>query len=226
MNLPTENLPLSWQKIFQQQSQQPYYKALCKTLDAAYRSETVYPPEKQLLTALNYFELVDTKVVILGQDPYHGVGQAHGLSFSVPQGVPFPPSLRNIFKELHSDLGLQLPFSGDLTAWSKQGVLLLNTSLTVLAGKAGSHAGIGWQQLTDSIIREVSLQSDACVFLLWGKHAQTKAPLIDAQKHLVLESVHPSPLSAHRGFFGNQHFSQANKFLTSKGRAEVDFRLE
>ena len=190
--------------------------------------KTVYPPRGMRLRALKLTPLDQVKIVILGQDPYHGPGQAMGLSFSVPEGEKIPPSLRNIYKELESDLGIAPPAHGDLTAWAKQGVLLLNTSLTVEAGQAGSHAGRGWEAITDACVAAVAAREEPSVFILWGAHAQKKLttiPDIAAPRHLVIASPHPSPLSARRGFFGSHPFSRANAFLEESGRRAVDWRL-
>ncbi len=185
----------------------------------------IYPPGAQIFNALDSTPLPQVKVVILGQDPYHGPGQAHGLCFSVAPGVPAPPSLKNIFKELQRDLGLPVPNHGCLQRWAEQGVLLLNTSLTVEQGQAGSHASKGWQTFTDRIIELVNQECQGVVFLLWGAHAQSKRKLIDASKHQVLCSAHPSPLSAHRGFLGNGHFSATNAYLQAQGKNPIDWRL-
>ncbi|WP_432201427.1 uracil-DNA glycosylase [Erythrobacter sp. W53] len=190
--------------------------------------KVIYPPRGSRLRALDLTPLDSVKVVILGQDPYHGPGQAMGLSFSVPQSVPPPPSLKNIFKELHDDLGLTYPDHGDLTHWAKQGVLLLNNTLTVEAHKAGSHAGKGWDAITDACVAAVAAREQACVFVLWGGHAQKKAGRIKGLQsgpHLILKSPHPSPLSSYRGFFGSKPFSQANAFLQANGRGAIDWRL-
>ena len=185
----------------------------------------IYPPADQVVSALSYFAPTDTSVVILGQDPYHQHGQAHGLSFSVRPGVAIPPSLRNIFTERENDIGLQQPMHGTLTPWAQQGVLLLNTSLTVREGDAGSHAKMGWEAITDQIIRTVNENSQRCVFILWGAHAQTKKKLITQGHHAILEAPHPSPLSAYRGFFGSKPFSRTNALLQEAGRAPIDWSL-
>ena len=191
--------------------------------------KAIYPPRGQRLAALALTAPAAVKVVILGQDPYHGPGQAHGLSFSVPDGVPPPPSLANIFKELEADLGLPHPGHGNLARWAQQGVLLLNTALTVEAGRAGSHAGQGWEAITDAIVAAVAAQADPVVFILWGTHAQGKAARVAAlgpgTSHLLIKSPHPSPLSAYRGFFGSKPFSRANAFLLANGRGAVDWRI-
>jgi uracil-DNA glycosylase len=186
---------------------------------------TVFPPEDQVFSALSYFAPTDTSVVILGQDPYHEHGQAHGLSFSVQPQVPIPPSLRNIFVERENDIGLKPPTHGTLTTWAQQGVLLLNTSLTVREGSAGSHAKKGWEEITDQIIRTVNDNTERCVFILWGAHAQAKKKLISQAHHATLESPHPSPLSAYRGFFGSAPFSRTNALLQEAGRAPIDWSL-
>ena len=194
--------------------------------DAA--GKTVYPPRGLRLAALDLTALGSVKVVVLGQDPYHGPEQAHGLSFSVPDGVRVPPSLANIFKELHADLGLPRPASGNLVAWARQGVLLLNTVLSVQQGEPGSHHGRGWEEITGAVLAAVATRDGPCVFLLWGSHAQNKARSVAglaASHHLTLTAPHPSPLSAHRGFLGCRHFSQANAFLAAQGRGEVDWRV-
>lgn len=187
------------------------------------RGNAVYPPRQQIFAAFENTPLADVRVVIVGQDPYHGPGQAMGLSFSVPSNVKSPPSLRNIYKEISTDLEVPTPQSGDLTAWSQQGVLLLNASLTVRAGAAGSHAGAGWEEVTDAAISAVSERCEAVVFMLWGRFAQSKRRLIDTNRHLVLAAAHPSPLSAHNGFFGCRHFSKANDWLKDHGKSPIDW---
>jgi uracil-DNA glycosylase len=185
----------------------------------------VFPKTSDIIKALEICPLEETKVVILGQDPYHGAGQAHGLSFSVPASCQIPPSLRNIYKELERSLNLSSPHHGDLSEWARQGVLLLNTSLTVRSGMAGSHSKLGWSQFTDTVIRKVSDYQDHVVFLLWGSHAQSKSHLIDPTKHLILQSAHPSPLSAHRGFIGNNHFLMSNEFLKTHQLPAISWEL-
>lgn len=216
----------SWKAALQAEFEQPYMKEL----GAFLRSEKaagkiIYPPGPLIFNALNSTPVDRVRAVILGQDPYHGAGQAHGLCFSVQPGVAPPPSLQNIYKELKRDLNLDIPRHGYLQHWADQGVLMLNTSLTVEQGMAGSHAKMGWQRLTDRIIEVVSERCSNVVFMLWGAHAQSKARLIDPSKHLLLKSVHPSPLSAHRGFIGNGHFSRANQFLKQQGKEPIDWRL-
>ena len=194
-------------------------------LSEKYSGKTIFPTGADYFNALNYTPLKDVKIVILGQDPYHGEGQAHGLSFSVKPHVKIPPSLRNMFKELHEDLGIDVPDHGYLEAWARQGVLLLNSVLTVEAGDAGAHQGKGWEFLTDAVIQKVNEKETPVVFMLWGAHAQKKSKLVDGQKHLVLTAPHPSPLSAHRGFMGCGHFSKANDFLALTGQQKIDWAL-
>lgn len=216
----------SWKQALHEEFEQPYMKELSAFLRRGKAAgKVVYPPGPLIFNALNSTPLEQVRVVILGQDPYHGPGQAHGLCFSVQPGVAPPPSLQNIFKELKRDLNLEMPRHGYLQSWADQGVLMLNTSLTVEQGMAGSHAKKGWQRLTDRIIEVVSEQRSGVVFMLWGAHAQSKAKLIDPTKHLLLKSVHPSPLSAHRGFIGNGHFSRANQFLRQRGLVTIDWQL-
>lgn len=207
----------SWKEVLVPTFDQPYFQNLVAFVKDEYSKGKVFPPGKDIFNAFEYCPVDQVKVVILGQDPYHGDGQAHGLSFSVKPGIPFPPSLMNIFKEIKSDLGKDMPPNGDLSRWAKQGVFLLNATLTVRAHQAGSHQKKGWEEFTDSVIRSISEQKEDVVFLLWGAYAQKKADLIDSNKHLILKAPHPSPLSAHRGFLGCKHFSKANEYLTSKG---------
>lgn len=194
--------------------------------DEMKRGKKIYPRAEDWFAALNLTPFDKVKVVIVGQDPYHGPGQAHGLSFSVRPGIPFPPSLRNIFTELHDDLGVKIPKQGSLTKWAEQGVLLLNAVLTVEEAKAAAHQGKGWEQFTDRIIHVLNDEKENLVFLLWGSYAQKKAAFVDRKRHLVLESVHPSPLSAHRGFFGSKPFSKINAYLRSKNLSEIDWNLD
>lgn len=219
-------LESSWKAALQDEFEQPYMKQLGEFLRGEKAAgKVIYPPGPMIFQALNSTPLERVRVVILGQDPYHGAGQAHGLCFSVQPGVAPPPSLQNIFKELKRDLNLDIPSHGCLQHWADQGVLMLNTSLTVEQGVAGSHAKMGWQRLTDRIIEVISEKRSDVVFLLWGAHAQSKAKLIDPTRHLLLKSVHPSPLSAHRGFIGNGHFSRANRFLRQRGLEPIDWTL-
>lgn len=216
----------SWDKLLNPLFKQDYISRLSVFLEQERIEAVIYPPEELVFNAFKLTPLEKVKVVILGQDPYHNSDQAHGLSFSVPTGVIHPPSLKNIFAELTRDIpGFVYPQSGDLTKWAEQGVLLLNATLTVRAHEAGSHQKQGWEQLTDQVIARISEELDGVVFLLWGAYAQKKAALIDHQKHLILKSVHPSPLSAYRGFFGSRHFSKANAYLIEKGKEVIDWRL-
>ncbi len=213
----------SWKEHLKDEFEKPYFKELADFVKNEYRIRTVYPPPKFIFNALDSVPFEKVRVVILGQDPYHGPGQAHGLSFSVPDGTPMPPSLRNIFKEIHDDLGLPVPDSGNLQHWADQGVLLLNATLTVESGKAGSHQGKGWEQFTDAVIKKLSDERGGLVFLLWGAYAQKKGAMIDRKKHLVLTAAHPSPLSAANGFFGCKHFSKTNAYLRSRGGTEIQW---
>lgn len=213
----------SWKALIQEEFDKPYFAELTEFVRAEYKSYRIYPPGSQIFNAFNLCPFDKVKVVIIGQDPYHGPGQAHGLCFSVNDGVPFPPSLRNIFKEVNADTGAPIPQSGNLTRWATQGVLLLNATLTVREHSAGSHQRRGWESFTDAVIRIISEQKSKVVFILWGAYAQSKASLIDSSRHLVLRSVHPSPLSAHAGFFGNHHFSLANDYLVRNGLTSIDW---
>ena len=215
-----------WENILQETFESVYFKALIHFVKSAYGSAKCFPPGKLIFNAFDLCPPEKTKVVILGQDPYHGPGQAHGLCFSVPRGVPHPPSLINIFKELEKDLKTPYPKSGNLSPWAKQGVLLLNTTLTVQANRAGSHQGKGWEKFTDQVIHILSNNYKNIVFLLWGSYAKQKIKIIDREKHFVLTSGHPSPLSANRGYwFGNSHFSKTNDYLTSKGKKPINWNL-
>lgn len=213
----------SWKQILSAEFEKDYFRQLTDFVRNEYRSTTVYPPGKLIFNAFNLCPFEQVKVVIIGQDPYHGPGQAHGLCFSVNDNVPFPPSLRNIFKEIQDDLGKPIPESGNLTRWAKQGVLLLNATLTVRAHQAGSHQRRGWEEFTDAAIRALAEQREHLVFILWGAYAQKKGAFIDRSRHLVLTSVHPSPLSAHNGFFGNRHFSRANEYLQQHGQPPIEW---
>ena len=215
-----------WENILQDTFESVYFKALIHFVKSAYGSAKCFPPGKLIFNAFDLCPPEKTKVVILGQDPYHGPGQAHGLCFSVPRGVPHPPSLINIFKELEKDLKTPYPKSGNLSPWAKQGVLLLNTTLTVQANIAGSHQGKGWEKFTDQVIHILSNNYKNIVFLLWGSYAKQKIKIIDREKHFVLTSGHPSPLSANRGYwFGNSHFSKTNDYLTSKEKKPINWNL-
>jgi len=211
----------SWHQLLKEQLPEGYFKQINHFLDQVYASGTIYPPREKVFEALKKTNLEEVKVVILGQDPYHGPGQAQGLSFSVPDDIPAPPSLQNILKELAEDVGVKA--SHDLTSWADQGVLLLNACLTVPAGQANGHAGVIWEEFTDAVIRLVSQEEEHVVFILWGAYARKKKSLIDASKHLIIESAHPSPLSAYRGFFGSRPFSRANAYLTEMGREPIDW---
>lgn len=212
-----------WKKRLLPEFDKEYFKNLIQFVKEEYTNFTVYPPGKEIFSAFDGCDFENTRVVIIGQDPYHGPGQANGLCFSVREGMRIPPSLVNIFKEIKNDLGKPIPASGDLRRWAEQGVLLLNATLTVRAAEAGSHQNKGWEQFTDAVIRELSANKSNLVFLLWGAYAQKKGEVIDRSKHLVLMSAHPSPFSADRGFFGNKHFSQTNAYLKSKGLTEIDW---
>ena len=215
----------SWKEALQSEFERPYFAELAACLHREKaEGKTIYPPGSQIFKAFELTPLDKVKVVILGQDPYHGPGQAMGLSFSVPDGVPAPPSLKNIFKEAEQDLGIHMSGRPNLENWARQGVLLLNAILTVRAGEAASHSRIGWEQLTDAVIRTVSARGDGVVFMLWGNFARSKAPLIDAKRHLILEAAHPSPL-ARGAFFGSRPFSQANCWLQSRGKEPIDWQL-
>jgi uracil-DNA glycosylase len=215
----------SWKQVLYEEFQSDYFLKLKSFLQEERKNQQVFPPGGKIFEAFNLTPFPDVKVVIIGQDPYHNVGQAHGLCFSVQRGVAIPPSLLNIFKELQQDLGISRPVDGDLSSWARQGVFLLNATLTVRAHQAGSHQRKGWERFTDAAIRAVSQQREHVVFLLWGNYAQKKEELIDASRHLILKSVHPSPLSASRGFFGNHHFSQTNDYLRKHGIQSIDWQL-
>jgi len=212
----------SWKELLKDEFEKPYFAELIAFVKAEYRQYRIFPPGKYIFNAFNHCPVDKTKVVILGQDPYHGIGQAHGLSFSVPEGVEQPPSLQNIFKEIHDDLGTPIPQSGNLEKWADQGVLLLNATLTVRAHCAGSHQNKGWENFTDAVIQRLTQKKNHLVFLLWGSYAQRKGAFIDTRENLVLKSVHPSPLSANRGgWFGNHQFSRTNQYLLEHGMSEI-----
>lgn len=213
----------SWKARLQPEFEQPYFQELAAFVKQEYQEQTVYPPGSQIFSAFDHCSFDDLRVVILGQDPYHGPGQANGLCFSVNDGVTFPPSLRNIFKEIASDCGIPAPASGNLERWADQGVLLLNATLTVRARTAGSHQKKGWELFTDRVIEIISKEKEHVVFLLWGAYAQNKGSVIDASRHLVLKSAHPSPFSADRGFFGNKHFSKANTYLQANDLQAINW---
>ncbi len=211
----------SWKARLQPEFEKDYFRTLAEFVRGEYAQGPVYPPGKLIFNAFNLCPFDKVKVVIIGQDPYHGPGQAHGLCFSVNDGIPFPPSLVNIFKEIKNDVGTDIPASGSLDRWARQGVLLLNATLTVRAHQAGSHQNHGWETFTDAVIRLLAGQREHLVFILWGGYAQRKGAFIDRSRHLVLASAHPSPLSAYHGFFGNHHFSRANAYLREHGEAEI-----
>lgn len=220
MNVKIES---SWGIRLSDEFEKPYFRNLVEFVRTEYAQNKVFPPGRLIFNAFEKCPFEKVRVVILGQDPYHGPGQAHGLCFSVPDGVDFPPSLQNIFKEISQDLGVPVPRSGNLERWAGQGVFLLNATLTVRAHQAGSHQNKGWETFTDRVIHLLAESQEHLVFMLWGAYAQKKGQFIDKSRHLVLESVHPSPLSAHRGFFGNHHFSQANRYLQLHGKEPVNW---
>lgn len=215
-----------WLNALQGEFKKPYYRSLFQTINEEYKTKLIFPPADDIFNAFHFTPLNEVKVVILGQDPYHGQGQAHGLCFSVKKGVDIPPSLVNIYQELHDDLGCYMPNNGYLEKWARQGVLLLNTVLTVRAHQANSHRNIGWEEFTDAAIRVLDEQDQPMVFILWGRPAQAKKRMLRNPAHLILESPHPSPLSARRGFFGSRPFSQTNAFLESRGLSPIDWQIE
>lgn len=218
------NIHPSWKSVLASEFEKPYFEQLINFVKAEYSTNVCYPKGSQIFSAFDHCHFDDVKVVIIGQDPYHGPNQANGLCFSVNDGIPFPPSLQNIFKEISTDLSLPMPSTGNLERWADQGVLLLNATLTVRLSEAGSHQKKGWETFTDAVIKKVSHEKSNVIFLLWGGFAQKKASLIDGSKHLILNSGHPSPLSANRGFwFGNKHFSKANNYLKSLGKQEINW---
>lgn len=213
----------SWKNVLSTEFEKEYFVSLVEFVKQEYKSQRIFPPGREIFRAFDKCAFEDVKVVILGQDPYHGPGQANGLCFSVGEGVPFPPSLVNIFKEIKEDLGRELPPNGSLDRWAEQGVLLLNATLTVRAHQAGSHQNKGWEQFTDAVIQQLNNQRKHIVYMLWGSYAQKKGAMVNAAENLVLKSPHPSPLSAHRGFFGNRHFSRANYYLQEQGKTSIDW---
>lgn len=221
MNVKIED---SWKRALAQEFNAPYFKTLSETVRSAYLGATpIFPPPQYVFNAFTLCPFDQVKVVIIGQDPYHGAGQAHGLCFSVQDGVRLPPSLKNIYKELVDDLGVPLRTSGNLTDWARQGVLLLNATLTVTESKPGSHQGLGWETFTDAVIKKISDEKEHVVFILWGKYAQDKGAMIDTTKHLVLKAAHPSPFSAYAGFFGCKHFSKTNTYLREHGMTPIEW---
>lgn len=215
----------SWKNVLREEQEKPYFKKLQLFLDKEYATQTIFPARNEIGSAFKITAYDNVKVVILGQDPYHGNGQAHGMSFSVKPGVRIPPSLRNMLKELEDDLGCPFPTNGYLEKWAKQGVLLLNTVLTVRTGAANSHKGMGWETYTDAVIQKLSDRQKPIIFVLWGKPAQSKIKLIDTEKHMIITAPHPSPLSAHRGFFGSKPYSRINAQLAAWGEQPIDFCL-
>lgn len=215
----------SWDKVLGEEYKKDYFVNMMTYLKKEYQNKEIYPPKNYIFNALRITSYEDVKVVILGQDPYHGEGEAHGLSFSVQEGIKFPPSLQNIFKELKNDLNFEAPETGDLTLWAKEGVLLLNSILTVEKDKAASHSKLGWEAFTDEIIKQVNEKNTPVVFILWGNYARSKKALITNKQHFIIESVHPSPLSASRGFFGSKPFSKTNKFLKEHNMEEINWNL-
>lgn len=213
----------AWKSLLSDEFEKPYFQELIAFVKREYKTQTIYPRGGDIFKAFDCCDFSNVKVVIIGQDPYHGPGQANGLSFSVSEGIRVPPSLLNIYKEIQNDLGKPIPLSGDLERWARQGVLLLNATLTVKASAPGSHQNRGWEAFTDAVIKKISDEKEGVVFLLWGSYAQKKGEIIDRSKHLVLMSPHPSPFSADRGFFGCKHFSKANAYLRSKGKEEIDW---
>lgn len=221
--MPDVKLEPSWKDKLSSEFSEPYFQSLSKKVREAYLSQKVYPPAPDVFRALNLCPFEQVKVVIIGQDPYHGAGQANGLSFAVHEGIRIPPSLKNIFKEIKEDTGIEPHPSGDLSRWANQGVLMLNAVLTVLAGSPGSHRGMGWERFTDAVVGALNEHKQNVVYLLWGKYAQEKGAMIDRENNLVLESAHPSPYSADR-FFGHHHFTKANDYLSKHGRTPIDWR--
>jgi uracil-DNA glycosylase len=213
----------SWKEILKEEFEKEYFIKLVDFIKKEYQDQEIFPPGRLIFNAFEYCSFDDLKVVILGQDPYHGPGQANGLCFSVNDGIPKPPSLLNIFKEIKEDIGIPIPENGNLERWAKQGILLLNATLTVRANQAGSHQNKGWEIFTDAVIKNISDKKDGIVFLLWGSYAQRKGAVIDQNRHCILKSAHPSPLSAYQGFLGNKHFSQTNNFLIKKGFAAIEW---
>ena len=220
--MDNKTIIMTWKQFIEAEQQKEYYQQLKRFVEHEYATQTVFPPKELIFNAFRWCKLDDVKVVILGQDPYHGYGQANGLSFSVNDGIPFPPSLRNIFSEVSNDVGAPIPPSGNLERWAKQGVLLLNDVLTVRQASPGSHQKQGWEIFTEAAIEKISSEKEGVVFMLWGNYAQKKGKIVDRNKHLVLNSGHPSPMSANQGkWFGNKHFSQANQYLSANGKESI-----
>ena len=221
--MPQVKIDPSWFEVLKEEFDKPYFEKLVNFIKAEYSTKTIYPHGKNIFRAFELCPFDKVKVVIIGQDPYHGPGQANGLCFSVNDGVPLPPSLQNIYKEIEADLDMEMPSTGNLDNWSRQGVLLLNATLTVRANQAGSHQRQGWEEFTDAVIKTISDRKENIVFLLWGKYAQEKGMIIDISKHHILKAPHPSPLSAHAGFFGCKHFSKTNQYLESIGKDPINW---
>lgn len=220
------NIGNDWDEVLKGEFEKDYYKNLREFLKKEYSTEQIFPDMYDIFNALKYTSYKDTKVVILGQDPYHNIGQAHGLAFSVKPGIQIPPSLQNIYKELNSEMGCYIPNNGYLVKWAEQGVLLLNTALTVRAHSANSHEGMGWEIFTDDVIKKLNEREEPVIFMLWGGNARSKTKLIDRNKHIILEAPHPSPLSAYRGFFGCNHFKEANEILKKADKKPIDWQIE
>ncbi len=218
-------MPYSWSQLIEEESAKPYFRELQSFLKTQRKNQEVFPPEKEVFSAFELTPFENVKVVVLGQDPYHGDGQAHGLSFSVKKGIKIPPSLANIYKELHADLGVKIPEHGNLEKWAKQGVLLLNTVMTVRKAEAGSHQGKGWEIFTDRVIEVLSTQKSGLVFILWGSPSQKKASKVNPEHHHLILSPHPSPLSSYRGFFGSKPFSRTNEFLKNSGQYPIEWSI-
>lgn len=225
-NLDLTNLPHDWREILGEELEQPFFQELNEFLETEYKNHIIYPNQEDIFNSFRYTPYSHVKVVILGQDPYHGPNQAHGLSFSVKQGAPLPPSLKNIYKELSADIGCDISNNGYLKKWADQGVLLLNTVLTVRHGEANSHKGKGWEVFTDKVINKLNEREAPIIFLLWGRPAQSKQKLINPAKHYIIHSAHPSPLSAHRGFFGSKPFSKINSLLEQMNQKGIDWEIE
>jgi uracil-DNA glycosylase len=225
MSVASVKIHPEWYAILKEQFESDYFRKLKEFLLQEKKQYQIFPPGSKIFSAFDHTPISDVKVVIIGQDPYHGPGQANGMCFSVTDGIPHPPSLKNIFKEIENDLGIPYPVSGDLSPWARQGVFLLNATLTVRARQAGSHQKKGWEEFTDSVIKSISNNKESVIFLLWGSYAIAKSQLIDSQKHYILKTVHPSPLSAYRGFFGCQHFSKTNILLRQMGKPEINWAL-
>ncbi|WP_413532909.1 uracil-DNA glycosylase [Empedobacter brevis] len=219
-------LDASWKEVLKNEFEKDYFKTLTDFVRNEYNTKTIYPSASKIFSAFDHTSFNDVKVVLIGQDPYHGAGQANGLSFSVADGIKLPPSLRNIYKELNEDLGIEISTSGNLESWANQGVLMLNATLTVEASTPGSHQNKGWEEFTDAAIEALSSQKENLVFILWGAYAHKKGAKIDREKHFVIESAHPSPFAAHRGFFGSKPFSKTNSFLKSKNIKEIDWKVQ